>query len=316
MPPNLTHAQAPRRDFNASQVPCGHTGCNRFFKTTAGRTKHILSAHPIVSSPEAQDDTDNHTDADLGNGFQDSLSWTDLDSDLELDDQPEELRSSPAPDVHAEFFGPRNSLYRNYHTKLNGNSFICTSSTFMFSLLFQGRPCDAHGRFLPDGAPPTPSESKSPNDWTPFRNRIEFETAELLYVRNQMSAGQADRLFDLWASTLLKHGDLPPFADHRDLYTTIDSIPLGGVKWEAFSCVYTGEKPDGNYPSWMDGSYDVWYRNPHEVVRNMLANPAYSDEMDYRPYREYSTNGDERQWRDFMSADWAWDQAVRVSFLW
>ncbi|KAG1724585.1 uncharacterized protein EDB91DRAFT_1255178 [Suillus paluster] len=41
----------------------------------------------------------------------------------------------------------------------------------------------------------------------------------------------------------------------------------------------------------------------------MLANPAYSDEMDYRPYREYSTDGDERQFRDFMSADWAWDQA-------
>ena len=146
----------------------------------------------------------------------------------------------------------------------------------------------------------------------PFRNRVEFETAQLLYVKNQMSGGQVDRLFDLWAATLLKHNDFPPFADHRDLYAAIDSIPLGDVKWEAFSCMYTGEKPDGDYPSWMDGSYDVWYRDPRQVVCNMLANPAYSAEMDYRPYREYSTNGDERQWRDFMSGDWAWDQAVHT----
>ncbi|KAG1865485.1 hypothetical protein DFJ58DRAFT_724383 [Suillus subalutaceus] len=41
----------------------------------------------------------------------------------------------------------------------------------------------------------------------------------------------------------------------------------------------------------------------------MLANPSYSAEMDYQPYRKYSTNGDECQFQDFMSADWALDQA-------
>ncbi|KAG1717847.1 uncharacterized protein EDB91DRAFT_1241042 [Suillus paluster] len=175
----------------------------------------------------------------------------------------------------------------------------------------EGRPCDKHGNFLPDGTPPLPAEPRSCNDWTPLRNCVEFETAEFLYIQNQMSANQADRLLNLWATTLLKHGDSPPFADHCDLYATINSIPLGGggVKWQGLSCTYSDEKPDGNYPPWMDGSYDVWYRDPQEVVCNMLANPAYSDEMDYRPYREYSTDGDEHQFRDFMSADWAWDQA-------
>lgn len=98
-----------------------------------------------------------------------------------------------------------------------------------------------------------------------------------------MPANQADYLLNLWATTLLKHGESPPFADHQDLYTTIDSIPLGGVKWQGFSCTYSGdEKLDGSYPPWMDESYDVWYRDPCKVVRNMLAHPAYSDEMDYR----------------------------------
>lgn len=45
----------------------------------------------------------------------------------------------------------------------------------------------------------------------------------------------------------------------------------------------------------------------------MLANPDYAKEFDYRPYREFSTDDDERQWKDFMSGDWAWDQAVRLS---
>ncbi|KAG1770411.1 hypothetical protein EV702DRAFT_951777, partial [Suillus placidus] len=51
------------------------------------------------------------------------------------------------------------------------------------------------------------------------------------------------------------------------------------------------------------------YHDPQDVIHNMLANPDYAGEFDYRPYREFSTNGDECQWRDFMSGDWAWDQA-------
>jgi hypothetical protein len=46
----------------------------------------------------------------------------------------------------------------------------------------------------------------------------------------------------------------------------------------------------------------------------MLANPSDFTEMDYQPYHEYSTNGDEGQYQDFMSADWAWDQAVKILF--
>ncbi|KAH0835464.1 hypothetical protein J3R83DRAFT_9102 [Lanmaoa asiatica] len=33
------------------QLPCEHPGCNRWFKTPGGRTKHRLAAHPIISQP-------------------------------------------------------------------------------------------------------------------------------------------------------------------------------------------------------------------------------------------------------------------------
>jgi hypothetical protein len=55
------------------------------------------------------------------------------------------------------------------------------------------------------------------DDWTPFQNRTEFETADFLYRRNQMSASDIDTLLDLWASSLLKYNDHPLFADHNDL---------------------------------------------------------------------------------------------------
>lgn len=146
----------------------------------------------------------------------------------------------------------------------------------------------------------------------PFHNCTEFKTADFFYTQNPTPAQKIDVHLALWASTLLKHGDAPPFADHQDLYATIDAIPLGEVKWECFSCSYTGEKPESSYPPWMDSTFDVWYRDPHQVVRNMLANPDFAHEMDFRPYREYSTSGEERHYRDFMSADWAWDQAVHT----
>ncbi|KAG1733920.1 uncharacterized protein EDB91DRAFT_1238517 [Suillus paluster] len=256
---------------NEFAFPCGNVGCNHFFKTTAGRTKHILSAHPIVSPPASPEPHISHPNDITNNPFQDDelLGQPNGDDD-------EALRASPPPNVHTEFFGPGNLLYHNYHTLLDGRS------------------CDKHGHFLPEGTPPPPPEPKSPNDWTPFRNRAEFETVEFFYIKNQTPAGQIDHLLNLWATTLLKSGGSPPFADHKDLYATIDSIALGNVKWEGFSCTYTGEKPDG-YPPWMDRTYD-------EVVLNMLVNLAYANEMDYRPYYEW-------QLQDFMSADWVWNQA-------
>ncbi|KAG2098388.1 uncharacterized protein F5147DRAFT_754784 [Suillus discolor] len=175
------------------------------------------------------------------------------------------------------------------------------------------RPCNADGIFLLPGTPPPPLENVATGDWTPFRNRTEFETAEFLYTQNQMPAGQINRLLDLWVSTLAKHGDKPPFADHRDLYDVIDNSPFGDVNWQNFTVTYDGERPEDGTKPWMDDKYEVWFRDPREVVCNMLANPTYASEVDYCPYREYSTEGDKRQWKDFMSGDWAWDQADEIA---
>ncbi|KAG1787529.1 uncharacterized protein HD556DRAFT_1434418 [Suillus plorans] len=287
MPANATK-YCPRPDHSTLQLPCGHPSCQRYFKTAAGRTKHRLSAHPIIPQPVSAPCPPFPELLDPGNDQQ-----REDDVPFNADEVPRP--SSPPADVNAKFYGPGKQFYRNYHKGLDG------------------RPCDENSVFLSPGTLPPPLVEHPADDWTPFWNRIEFEAAEFLFCKDQMSASHIDTLLDLWAATLAKHDDHLPFANHRDLYQTIDSIPLGDVPWQNFAVKFCGDKLDVDIPPWMNGSYDVWFQDPCEVVRNMLANPMYADEMDYQPYCEYASATDERQWKDFMSADWAWDQADEIS---
>jgi len=122
-----------------------------------------------------------------------------------------------------------------------------------------------------------------------------------------MSTRNIDNLLDLWAATLLKHGDTPPFANHTDLFNTIDSTPLGDIPWQTFSLNYNGEDPDG--PPWMTSMYDVWFRDPRLVVKNMIDNPDYGNQFDSAPTRTFDSEG-HRQYQDFMTGDWVWEEAV------
>jgi hypothetical protein len=126
-----------------------------------------------------------------------------------------------------------------------------------------------------------------------------------------MSASQIDTLLNLWAATLIKHGDAPPFSTHRDLHNTIDATPIGDVPWQNFFMTYSGEKPAQNVPPWMDSTYDVWFRDPRLLVHNLLSNPDFDEEIEYVPYRDY-TEENKRCWKNFFSGDWVWNQAVCV----
>lgn len=125
---------------------------------------------------------------------------------------------------------------------------------------FIGQPCDEDGDPLDPFSPPI-LENRDPTDWTPFRNRIEFETAEFLYKRCQMSGANIDILMELWAAYSAVRdpedisetsSNLSPFSDHRDLYRTIDAIPIGGVPWQSITLSYDGPIPNVEIPpSWI-----------------------------------------------------------------
>lgn len=125
-----------------------------------------------------------------------------------------------------------------------------------------------------------------------------------------MSGGRLNELMQLWAATL-PPGSNPPFASSSDLYNAIDSIGQGEVVWQCFIVSYTGPRPADNVPPWMNAEYEVWYRCPREILRNQIGNPDFANKMDYTPKREYNDRN-KRQYKDFMSGNWAWRQAVRT----
>lgn len=175
-------------------------------------------------------------------------------------------------------------------------------------IAFSGQICDKNGNDIPLNTPPPPWETdKGPDDWTPYSSRLEFETAEFLYHRNQMSSTDINLLFNLWSASLAPHNDAPPFINYNTMYETIDCTPLGDVPWESFSLKYNAEGEA--LLEWMTTDHEVWFRDPRDLVANLVSNRDFANEFDYSPLQEYDADGNHR-FQDFMSGDWAWQQAV------
>ncbi|KAJ7654893.1 hypothetical protein B0H17DRAFT_1172027 [Mycena rosella] len=173
--------------------------------------------------------------------------------------------------------------------------------------LLNGRPCDRAGNFLLPATPPPPREHPPPDDYSPYDDHLDFQLADLLYRRVQMSAGAIDELMQNWAARPESAGD-PPFADHEDLYSTIDATEIGHVPWQSFEVTYNQPIPPGDTTPWKTKSYTVHFRDPRKVLQNQLANPDFKLEMDFAPKRVFGEDNS-RQYEDFMSGNWAWRQA-------
>ncbi|KAG8218122.1 hypothetical protein J3R82DRAFT_3654 [Butyriboletus roseoflavus] len=103
-----------------------------------------------------------------------------------------------------------------------------------------------------------------------------------------MLATKINTLLDLWVSSLYPYGAEPPFWDQRHLHEVIDVMVIEDVKWQSFLVSYTGEIPEVNPPNWMCQMYDVWFRDPCEVVHKILGNLSFVSEMDLCPFAKYS----------------------------
>jgi hypothetical protein len=181
--------------------------------------------------------------------------------------------------------------------------------------LLSGTICDSNGQALPKDTAPLP-DMHSPQDWSPFNNKVNFELANFLYCKVQMSAGDIDTITHLWSASHTDCKCPPPFQDHQEMYDKIDAIAVGdAVPWESFTLKYEG--PDQDSPTvlpWMKTEYRVYYHDPRLIVKNMLLNPDFKNAIDYAPYLETDASK-HRVYHNFMSGDWAWDKAVRLSYL-
>lgn len=179
-------------------------------------------------------------------------------------------------------------------------------------------PCAKDGTPLPPNTePPPPEPLPEHGKWWPYENRVEFEAADLLFTRDQMAGRKIDDLLNIWAASLAPHHDEPPFKDHAELYSTIDATPIpgGDADWKTFNLCF---RPDEELPpdaaNWKKTKWDVWYRDPHQLINNMLQNPDFRNEFDYSPHQEHDLD-DNHRFHNLMSGNWCWREAVRGIFL-
>lgn len=187
------------------------------------------------------------------------------------------------------------------------------------------QPCDRTGALLEVDTPPDRPQPPAKTDWSPFLSKAHFQIADLLYREARMSKGLTNKFFS-YTDSFLRSRDAPtesPFKNFKDMCDTIDRIKVGDIPWQTLSVGFHGDdgnilrEDDPNFRPWMKDEYEVNYRDPMEVVKNLLSNTDFCDGFDYVPFREYRPGGrnhdgaSKRYWRDMMSGDWAWKQAVR-----
>ncbi|KAJ7669939.1 hypothetical protein DFH06DRAFT_1372426 [Mycena polygramma] len=257
-------------------VSCPYPDCPKRLKSRKGLTYHVADAH---ENPNA---TAGSSKRRLGRSPSPDVQENYADFD-------DIFGSPPPPPSPPPELPPRSK--KIYHPFLNG------------------RPCDENGDFLPEGAPPPPRTTAAPDDWAPYEDSVQFNMADFLFRKVQMSAKNIDYLLEQWALSLAKHEDLGPFQDYQHLYETIDATKLGDAPWQ---CLKTEPLAVGeDAPAWARQSYEVWYRDPNVVVANMLDNPDFNGAFDTTPYVHLDANG-KRRWHDFMSANFAWRHSDKI----
>ena len=195
-------------------------------------------------------------------------------------------------------------------------SFFLNNYLNNFQIL--GEICDEIGAPLPPGTPPSPHVTDRGNDdWTPYRDWVQFKTADFLFRHNQMLAGDINFITGLWAASLAPHHDSPPFADAKAMYDTIDSTLIGDIPWQSFTLNYNSPpprnlEPNDENPPWTTAGYNIWFHDPHRLIQEMIANPDFAGEFNFVPYQEYSADG-QHCFEIFRSGDWAWRQVVSYS---
>ncbi|GLB41297.1 hypothetical protein LshimejAT787_0905120 [Lyophyllum shimeji] len=299
----------PRKPFVPALYNCTFKGCRRALKTARGLKLHYES-HIVPRDLRFPPNT-----AGPSNDQRDQASPPPPPAELEdaasLPPQPPSptFSSRRAP-CRTPSVSPQRTPESPRHDGIPVNDVNSNGERIEVHPLLDGIPCDADGFDLADDALPPPPEPHDPTDFSPFPDRAKFEYAEFLFTKDEMSASNLDKLLTL--TTALNPDRPPPFSGHQHMYGLIDAIKQGDVPWQSFSVTYQGQLPDSQpVPSWMLEKYEVWFRDPLEVLENQIGNPDFDGQIDYAPKR-LSRNG-KRRYRDLMSGNWAWEQCDKIA---
>ncbi|KAF8328733.1 hypothetical protein F5887DRAFT_897430 [Amanita rubescens] len=276
--------------FRPRNIPCRVRNCSRYFTSWSGLSNHLRthSAREQQRGPPIARDGHIHEENPPSNTDDEDLFNQGLNDPIF--DIPDDEHTQDEQDNENV---PRRKAGEKVVTHPHIN----------------GRPCNSTGEFLPEGTPPPPWNDQSPTNFAPYASRESFQLADLLFRRNQMPEDQIDDLLQIWARTLAPNED-PPFANAQHLYSTIDATKLGNIPWNPFTISFKTEEDEGETDvPWKLKSYDVWYRDPLEIIKMQLGRRDFVGEIDFAPKEVRDSETNVRRYQDFMSGEWAWEQA-------
>ncbi|KAF7299519.1 C2H2-type domain-containing protein [Mycena indigotica] len=237
---------------------CQFPGCGRAFKTAFGLTRHVHAYH----------DNPTHDNANVGASLHPPIDApaTDIARDSPMPDwEPLARAASPSEASQSDVASQNSPGWRRIH-----HPFLTA------------RPCDEDGVYLPEGAKPRPQCELAPDEWDPYETEVQFRLADFAFRKAQISGSNIDELMEIWALDKLKSDELAPFANADHLYETIDATTLGDAPWK---CLVTDPvSTAASAPEWARRSYEIWYRDPEVVVKNLLDNPDFDGLFDYSAY--------------------------------
>ena len=94
---------------------------------------------------------------------------------------------------------------------------------------------------------------------------------------------------------------------------TIGKLPKG-LQWHCREITQQGDLQD-NEGNVLTETFEVWYRDPVECVRELLGNPTFKEQLAYAPTKLYrDAKGTERHVDEMWTGDWWWKMQVSTRF--
>ncbi|KAJ7589438.1 hypothetical protein C8J56DRAFT_1049095 [Mycena floridula] len=128
-----------------------------------------------------------------------------------------------------------------------------------------------------------------------------------------MPGSELKDLLQIWSASVINSNLNPPFANPAEMLDCIDATTVGNIaSWQSFTLRYQGELGDGPVESWKVKDFEVFFRDPEEVLHSQLGNPDFAGEMDFAPKQEFNAQN-HRVYQDFMSGNWSWRQVDQIA---
>ncbi|KAJ7438105.1 hypothetical protein B0H11DRAFT_1884753 [Mycena galericulata] len=148
--------------------------------------------------------------------------------------------------------------------------------------------------------------------WHPFESEEEWELARWM-MTSGLSHSKTDDYLKL--KTKVREGINPSFHNNRAFLQRIDALPHG-PQWYCHPFELTSDELDADKVPKTD-VVEMWYRDPLECIKELLSNPAFTNQG-YELCRIFKDQNDDgegvnREFNEMWTADWWW--TIQVSEL-